>query len=181
MRGAAAVSNTRGQPAVGQTAGGSQEYGARSAAYDPAAGYPAGQAQAGYPVEAAPSVGAAAGTVLAGVLMIVGGIWGFLVGLAVVLKSGFFVHVNSTYPYHWNVNSWGWTHVALGVVVFAAGVCVLLGMVWARVVGVILATLSAIASFLFLPYYPVWSIILIAIDVYIIWALVAGPRRYRRV
>jgi hypothetical protein len=111
--------------------------------------------------------------------MIVGGIWGFLVGLGVVLRNGFLVHVNSTYAYHWNVTDWGWTHLALGAVVFAAGVCVLLGMVWARVVGVVLAVLSAIASFMFLPYYPVWSIILVAIDVWIIWALVAGPRRQR--
>jgi hypothetical protein len=158
------VGNTRGQPTVGQTTGGGYEYGAGSAAYQ----------------EAPPSVGAAAGTVLAGVLMIVGGIWGFLVGLGVVLKKQFFVPVNTTYAYHWNVTDWGWTHLALGAVVFAAGVCVLLGMVWARVVGVILATLSAIASFMFVPYYPVWSIILVAIDVWIIWALVAGPRRRRR-
>jgi hypothetical protein len=173
------VSNTRGQPTVGQTAGSGQDYGASAAAYQPG-GYPAGGPQAGYPAEAPPSVGAAAGTVLAGVLMIVGGIWGFLVGLAVVIKKAFFVPVSSTYAYHWNVTDWGWTHLALGAVVFAAGVCVLLGMVWARVVGVILATLSAIASFMFIPFYPVWSIILVAIDVYIIWALVAAGHRPRR-
>ena len=52
-------------------------------------------------------------------------------------------------------------------------------MTWARVVGVILATLSAVASFLVLPYYPVWSIILIGVDVFIIWSLVAYGRRSR--
>jgi hypothetical protein len=174
------VSNTRGQPTVGQTAGSGQDYGASAAAYEQPGGYPGGGRHAGYSqAEAPPSVGAAAGTVLAGVLMIVGGIWGFLVGLAVVIKKAFFVPVSSTYAYHWNVTDWGWTHLALGAVVFAAGVCVLLGMVWARVVGVILATLSAIASFMFIPYYPVWSIILVAIDIYIIWALVAAGRRQR--
>ncbi len=174
------MSNTRGQPTVGQTAAGGQEYDTGAYGYQQPAGYGAGGAQAGYQAEAPPSVGAAAGTVLAGVLMIVGGIWGFLTGLAVIIKKSFFVPVSSTYAYHWNVTDWGWTHLALGAVVFAAGVCVLLGMVWARVVGVILATLSAIASFMFIPYYPVWSIILIAIDVYIIWALVAAPRRRRQ-
>jgi hypothetical protein len=171
------VSSTRGQPTAGMAAGSGQEYATGSGAYQQPAGYPAGGPQAGYPGEPTPSVGAAAGTVLAGILMIVGGIWGFLVGLGVVIKKGFFVNVNSTYAYHWNVTDWGWTHLALGAVVFAAGVCVLLGMVWARVVGVVLAVLSAIASFMFLPYYPVWSIILVAIDVWIIWALVAAPRR----
>jgi len=175
------VSNTRGQPTVGQTGGSGQDYGAGSAGYEQSAGYPAVEPRGGYPTEAPPSVGAAAGTVLAGVLMIVGGIWGFLVGLAVVIKKSFFVTVNSSYPYHWNITDWGWVHLILGAVVFAAGVCVLLGMVWARVVGVILATLSAIASFMFLPYYPFWSIILVAIDVYIIWALVAGGSRRQRV
>jgi hypothetical protein len=173
------VSNTRGQPTVGQTAGSGQEYAAGSAAHEQAAGYPAGQSRAGYPAEAPPSVGVAAGTVLAGVLLMVGGLWGFLTGLAVVIKKGFFAPVNTVYAYHWTLTNWGWTHLALGAVVFAAGVCVLLGMVWARVVGVILATLSAIASFMFLPYYPFWSIILVAIDVWIIWALVAQGRRRR--
>lgn len=160
------MSNTRGQPTVGQSGG----------TYQESAGY------AGEPryAEPAPSVGAAAGTVLAAVLMIVGGIWEFLAGLAVVIKHGFLTPVSSTYAYHWNVNSWGWTQLALGAVVFAAGVCVLIGMTWARVVGVILASFSAISAFLFLPYYPIWSIILVAIDVYIIWALVSAGRRRRR-
>lgn len=162
------MSNTRGQPTVGSTA---------SAGYEQA-GY--GAPQAGYPVEAPPSVGVAAGTVLAGVLMMVGGALGFLAGLAVIIKKGFFANVNNTYAYHWNVTSWGWLDLALGAVIFAAGVCVLLGMVWARVVGVLLASLSAIASFLFVPYYPVWSIILVAMYVYIIWALVAQGRRRSR-
>jgi hypothetical protein len=174
------VSNTRGQPAVGQTAGSGQDYAAGSAGYEQPVGYAVGGAQAPrYAAEPPPSVGAAAGTVLAGVLMILGGAWGFLTGLAVIIKKAFFVPVSNTYAYHWNVTDWGWTHLALGVVVFAAGVCVLLGMTWARVVGVILATLSAIASFMFLPYYPIWSIILVAIDVYIIWALVSAGRRRR--
>ncbi len=170
------MSNTRGQPTVGGTG---QDYGAGSAAYQEPGAYGAAERQPRYPAEPVPSAGAAAGTVLAGVLMMLGGAWGFLTGLAVVLKKAFFVPVSNTYPYHWNVTDWGWTHLALGAVVFAAGVCVLLGMVWARVIGVILATLSAIASFLFIPYYPFWSIILVAIDVYIIWALVSPGRRRR--
>ena len=117
--------------------------------------------------------------VLAGVLMMVGGALEFLNGLAVIIHKGFYNTVNSAYPYHWNITSWGWTHLALGAVVFLAGISVLFGMVWARAVGVVLATLSAVASFLFIPYYPFWSIIVIAVDLYIIWALVKGGRRQR--
>ncbi|HSR86776.1 MAG TPA: hypothetical protein VLM11_21575 [Streptosporangiaceae bacterium] len=160
------MSNTRGQPTVGQ------EYGA--GAYQQPAGY-------GEPryAEPAPSGGVVAGTVLAGVLMMLGGAWDFLAGLAVSIRHGFFAPVSNTYAYHWDVQSWGWTQLAIGAVIFAAGVCVLLGMTWARVVGVILASFSAIAAFMFLPYYPVWAIIIVAIDVYIIWALVSVGRRRR--
>jgi len=128
-------------------------------------------------VEEGGGAGAVAGTVLAGTLMMISGAIGFLQGLAMVIRGGFFVfHAN--YAYHWTVHGWGWTELIIGAVVFAAGVCVLMGMLWARVVGVILASLSAIASFLTLPYYPIWSITLIAVNAFIIWALVtSGGRR----
>ena len=122
------------------------------------------------------SAGAVAGTMLAGVLMILSGLFGFLAGLAMVLKHGFFV-APSGYAYYWTTRNWGWAELILGAVVFLAGVCVMLGMTWARVVGVFLATLSAIGSFMVLPWYPVWSIIVIAVDIFIIWALIADRRR----
>ena len=107
--------------------------------------------------------------------MIIGGAIAFLNGLGMVIKGGFYTF-NSTYYYHWSTKGWGWTHLILGALVFAAGFCVLLGMVWARVLGVILASLAAVASFLTIPYYPIWSIVLIAIDVFIIWALISRRR-----
>jgi hypothetical protein len=67
--------------------------------------------------------------------------------------------------------------LVLGAVIFAAGVCVLLGMTWARVLGIVLAVFVAIANFLFLPFYPIWSIIVIALSVFIIWSLATGGRR----
>jgi len=84
------------------------------------------------------------------------------------------------YLYVWSTHGWGWVDLILGAVVVAAGACVLLGMVWARAVGVVLATLSAVASFMSLPFYPIWSIILIAVNLFVIWALVAysGRRSY---
>jgi hypothetical protein len=120
--------------------------------------------------------GAAAGSILAGILMILVGVLGFLDGLAMVTKKAFFTF-HAGYAYHWSTAGWGWTLLILGAVVFAAGICVMLGMVWARTIGVILAALSAVASFLTLPYYPIWSIVLIVVDVFLIWALVARGRR----
>jgi len=156
--------------ARGQAAQSGQEYGT----YQQGSGYetaPRETRQAGERSGA----GAIAGSFLAGSLMIIGGAIAFLNGLAMVIKGGFYTY-NSGYVYHWSTKGWGWTHLVLGAVIFAAGACVMLGMVWARVIGVFLAVLAAVASFLTVPFYPVWSIVMIALDVFIIWALISRRR-----
>ena len=80
------------------------------------------------------------------------------------------------YVYSFDITGWGWIHLILGAVVAAAGVGVVRGATWAVVVGITLASLSALVNFAFIPYYPVWSILIIALDVAIIWALAT----YRR-
>jgi hypothetical protein len=159
------MSSTKGRPEAGTKAG-----------YEQPTEYSPDQARAAGRHGGA---GAFAGAVLAGVLMILTGLYGFLVGLAMVLRAPFFAY-HGGYLYVWSAHGWGWVELILGAVVVAAGACVLLGMVWARAVGIILATLSAVASFLVLPYYPIWSIIGIAVDLFIIWALVtySGRRSY---
>jgi hypothetical protein len=74
------------------------------------------------------------------------------------------------------MTTWGWIHLIAVIVVFLAGLAVFKGSVWARTVGVIVAMLSAIVNFAFLPYYPVWSIIIITVDVLVIWALIVHGR-----
>jgi hypothetical protein len=115
---------------------------------------------------------------LAAVLMILSGLWSFFVGITGVLSGGFYVAVHN-YTFSYSIHAWGWTHLIIGAVIFAAGVCLLLGMMWARVVGVVLAVISGLANFLFLPYYPLWSIVVIALDAFIIWALITGVNRRR--
>ncbi len=114
-------------------------------------------------------------TYFAATLMMLAGIWGFFEGLAAVIKKHFYV-VTVNYAFKIDVTTWGWIHLILGIVVAVAGLCLFLGQTWARVVGIILAVLSAVANFLFIPYYPFWSLIIIALDVFIIWALLAGSR-----
>ena len=63
-------------------------------------------------------------------------------------------------------------------ILFLAGLCLFMDMAWARVTGIILATISAVANFLYIPYYPLWSIVVIALDVFVIWALMSPRRRY---
>jgi hypothetical protein len=101
----------------------------------------------------------------------------FFVGLVAIIRQSFYVSPPANYTFQWSVHGWGWTHLILGIVVFAAGACVLLGQTWAKALGIVLAVFSGIANFLFLPYYPLWSIIVIAIDVFIIWALASGIGR----
>jgi hypothetical protein len=121
-------------------------------------------------------VAAAGGTVLAATLMILTGLVNFFVGITGIIKGSFFTTVPN-YAFYFSVRGRGWVDLVLGAVIFAAGVCVLLGMTWARVLGIVLAVFVAIANFLFLPFYPIWSIIVIALSVFIIWSLATGGRR----
>ncbi len=121
-------------------------------------------------------------TMLAGWLLILGGLWSFLVGLALLARKAYFTSLPSYssishYAYQWNLSGWGWLNLILGIVVVAAGICVLLGQTWARWAGVVLAVMSGIGTFLFIPYYPFWSILVIAIDVFIVWALATARQR----
>ncbi|UWP83974.1 DUF7144 family membrane protein [Dactylosporangium fulvum] len=108
--------------------------------------------------------------VFGGSMMIVIGIFQIVVGLTAIFEDTFYV-LSDNYLFGFDVSTWGWIHLALGVIVAAGGVGVLAGQVWARVLGIVLAALSAVANFLFLPYYPLWSMLIIAADVAVIWAL----------
>ena len=105
-----------------------------------------------------------------GSMMVVIGIFQIVVGLTAVFQDSFYV-LTDNYLFGFDVRTWGWIHLILGILVAAAGVGILAGQTWARVVGIVLAALSAIANFLFLPYYPLWSMLIIATDIAVIWAL----------
>jgi hypothetical protein len=108
--------------------------------------------------------------VFAAVMMIMTGIFQALAGLAAIFENEFYVAARN-YLYEVDVTAWGWIHLILGVIVALAGFGLLSRATWARVVGITLAVLSAIANFLFIPYYPFWSLLIIALDVFVIWAL----------
>ena len=115
-------------------------------------------------------------TVFAGVMMMMIGIFHALTGFAAILENEFFV-VGPNYAYELDVTAWGWLHLIIGVILIAAGWGVFSGATWARVVGITLAAISAIANFFFIPYQPVWSILMIALAVLVIAALSAySPR-----
>jgi hypothetical protein len=106
------------------------------------------------------------------------GILGFfhaMAGLAGILEDDLYV-VTPNYLFQIDVTTWGWIHLILGIVVFLAAFSVLKGSVWARTVGVILAVLSTLATFAWLPYYPVWGLLMITANVFVIWALTVHGR-----
>jgi uncharacterized membrane protein (DUF106 family) len=78
--------------------------------------------------------------------------------------------------FEFDITAWGWIQLTLGVILIASGIGIFSGNVTARTVGVIIAGLAAIVNFAWLPYYPVWSIIVIAICVTVIWAHTAHGR-----
>jgi hypothetical protein len=114
----------------------------------------------------------------AAVMMIMAGSWQALAGLVAIFQNEFYVQTRN-YVFQLDATTWGWIHLVVGVVVGLAGLALLAGQTWARVVGIVLAVLSAIANFLFIPYYPFWSMLIIALDVLVIWALAAHGRELR--
>ena len=116
------------------------------------------------------------GYVFAGVIMIMVGVFQAIAGLAALFEDEFFV-VTSDYIFKVNTTAWGWIHLILGLLVVFAGYALFAAKTWARVIGVTLATLSAIANFIFIPYYPFWAILIISLDVWVIWALTRSLSR----
>jgi len=109
--------------------------------------------------------------VFAAIMMVLLGMFHVVQGLVALFNSDYFVVGTSGLVVSMDFTAWGWTHLIGGIVVAAAGACLLTGQMWARVVGVAVAVISAIINIAFLAAYPVWSLIMIALDVFVILAL----------
>jgi len=122
-----------------------------------------------------PSGWAIGWTTFAAFMMILIGSWHAIAGLVAIINDNFYV-AGREYVFKFDTTTWGWIHLILGIVVLLAGFGLFSGAVWARTVGVILALISAIAGFAWLPYYPVWGIIIVTAAVAVVWALTAHGR-----
>ena len=114
----------------------------------------------------------------AGILMVLSGAFHVVQGLVALVNDSFFV-VGQDYVFKFDVTTWGWIHLIAGIVVALAGMALFQGSVWARTVAVILACVSIIASFLWMPYYPLWSLVVIVFDLFVIWAVTVHGRDVR--
>ena len=158
-----------GRGATGQgSAPESAQYG-RTEGRRGARAYPEDQYGRGAAAEPGRHVGGAALTILTGLLMA-------FVGIVGIIKGIFFARV-ATYPFYYSVRSRGITEIIIGAVLIGVGLCLLLGMHWARHAAIAVLVIAAIVSFLFIPFYPFWSILLLALSVISIWEL--GHQRSR--
>ncbi|MEW1739487.1 hypothetical protein AB0346_26415 [Nocardia beijingensis] len=114
-------------------------------------------------VAATTSIGAA-------VLLLAAGILSIFQGISALSKDDILVS-GPNYTYEFSATTWGWIHLVLGILIVIAAVGLIAGAMWARVIAVFLAALSILANFLWLPYYPWWSTVVIALDVVVIWAV----------
>ena len=120
--------------------------------------------------------GAAAGWIMfAGVIMITVGFFQAFAGLVAIVNDDFYGK-SADYVTSFSATSWGWIHLIGGLIVLACGFGVFSGNVLARTVGVFVALGSMVMMFLWLPYYPIWAITVIAMDIAIIWALTVHGR-----
>ena len=128
------------------------------------------------PSSVAPTHGAdAAGWVVglslfAGIMMMITGLFNAMVGVVALARNEIYV-AGPRYIFAFDLTTWGWIHLILGIGVAAAGFALMSGRLFGRMVGIAIAALSMLANF-----YPVWSLLIIALNVLVIWALCVYSR-----
>ncbi|TWH61581.1 hypothetical protein L612_001500001190 [Rhodococcus rhodochrous J38] len=121
--------------------------------------------------------GLATGTsVGAAIIMTLIGALQLLQGIAAVAEDEVFV-TGQEYLSTFDLTTWGWVHIVVGVVMVIVGIALISGATWARVSAMVIAALSILVNFMWLPYYPGWALAIIALDIVVIWAIATwNPR-----
>ena len=119
---------------------------------------------------ARPSGWAVGGVIFAACVMSLVGSFQILAGLVALIDDQFYV-VSRNYTYNIDTTGWGWIHLIIGILVLLTGLGLFARQSWAGVGAIFIVMLSALSNFLFIPYYPFWALLLIALDVWVIWAL----------
>lgn len=116
------------------------------------------------------SYAAIGGITFAACVLTIVGVFQIIAGAVAIFDDEFFV-VTRNYTFDLDTTAWGWVHLILGILLLATGFGLFSRSAWAGVTAIVLASLSAIANFFFIPYYPVWAVLVIALDVWVIWAI----------
>ena len=114
-------------------------------------------------------------TAFAAIFMMISGVVTAIQGIVALANSEFYV-VGQEYTFEFDITAWGWILLLLGIVVAAVGVFLYMEQTWARWTALVIVALSMIANFAWVPYYPVWGIIVLALDGAVIWALTVDTR-----
>jgi hypothetical protein len=113
---------------------------------------------------------AAGGISFAATMAVLVGTFQIMQGLVAVFNDDFYV-VTRNYTFDLDVSAWGWIHMSIGVVMLVVGFGLYARALWAVIGGLAVAMLSALSNFFFIPYYPIWALLLIGLDAWIIWSL----------
>lgn len=111
-------------------------------------------------------------SITAACMLIILAVVSILQGISAVADDDLYV-VGAAYIYEFDTTTWGWIHIVLGAVALLCGIGLVTGATWARYAALVIAGLVIIANFLSLPYYPAWSIVIIALSAVVIWAVTA--------
>jgi hypothetical protein len=114
-------------------------------------------------------------SVFAATMLMLAGAFHFIAGLVGIVDDEFYV-VTSKWVFEFDATTWGWIHLIGGVLVVLAGLSVLKGHMYGRIIGTTVAAISALVNFAWLPYQPWWSILMIALSIAVIWALTVHGR-----
>ena len=116
--------------------------------------------------------------IFAGVMMIIGGSLNAIYGIIAVVNDDWVVWANRSVVYL-DLTTWGWVHIVIGALVALAGIGVFSGNIVARTVGVVVASVSLLSNFFFIPVHPLWALTVITVDALVIWALTAHGSELR--
>jgi cytochrome c oxidase subunit IV len=110
------------------------------------------------------------GMAFAGTMMVLIGVFQALAGLVAIFNDEFYV-VTQNYTFDLDVTVWGWLHLLVGLAVLATGFGLFARRPWAGVTAIMLCMLSALVNFFFIPYYPIWSLLVIGLNLWVIWSV----------
>ena len=113
---------------------------------------------------------AVGGITFAVVMMLMIGVFQIINGLVAIIDDDFYLRTEN-YTFNIDTSAWGWIHLLIGILLLLAGYGLYTGATWGAAVAIVMAVLAAVENFFFIPYYPFWSILVIALCVWVIWAL----------
>ncbi|WP_328393478.1 DUF7144 family membrane protein [Nocardia sp. NBC_00416] len=109
-------------------------------------------------------------SITAAIMLLIVGVVSVLQGVAALVSDDFYV-TDTDYVFAFDTTTWGWVHLVLGIVALICASGLMFGTVWGRYSALAIAALVTLANFLSLPYYPTWSVVIIALSVVVIWAV----------